>query len=75
MPSSRKIGRPEIDWRTCPGYQQHLLKSEQERKHEPETILGKEEKGEITKYSFGEEELDPPEREGRNATAANQGGK
>ena len=36
---------------------------------------GKEEKGEITKYSFGEEELDPPELEGRNATAANQGGK
>ena len=40
-----RITDPSIDWRTCPGYQRHLIKSDPERKQNQEILPGREKEG------------------------------
>ena len=66
---------PTLDWRTCPGYQQHLENSEQERKHKlAKQIEEERKKTEQTKYSCENEEIDLPELEDQNDTTKTNNG-
>ena len=62
---------PTIDWETCPGYQQHLIKNEQEMKHKQDTLTKEKEEQESREYSCEhniEEEIELPELDDQKPT-------